>query len=91
MKRIQIQVDSEAHKLNYIRDFKSVEPVILLTHIREDNLADKRLRVAEARWGSDCTIEYKGNPEFGAHAFVTVHGPVWYRLQGEEKWGVMEL
>lgn len=84
--RIQVQIDTKVHRENFVRDFKAAEPAIVLTHIREDNMADMRYRVAEARWESESTIEYKHTPEFGAHAFVTVHGPVWYRYQSETEW-----
>lgn len=91
MARIQVQVDTVAHRANFIREFKAEEPVITLTHIRDDNLADKRLRVAEAEWDARTTIVYKHEPEFGAHIFVTVSGPVRYRYQGESEWRTLEL
>ena len=91
MPRIQVQVDTARHRANYIREFREPEPVIMLTHIRDDGLADQRMRVAEATWGSTTTIEYKQTPEFGAHIFVTVYGPVRYRYQGESEWRTLEL
>lgn len=91
MPRIQVQIDTAAHRANYIREFREPEPVILLTHIRDDGLADQRLRVAEATWGSSSEIVYRQTPEFGAHAFVTVHGPVQYRYKGETEWRELTL
>lgn len=89
--RIQVQVDTEAHRLNYFREFKAPEPVIVLTRINDDEMADRRLRVAEATWTATSEIVYRQKPEFGAHVFVTVHGPVRYRYQGESEWKTLEL
>jgi hypothetical protein len=90
MRRIQVQVSHQTHRENYLRDFRVVEPVIVLTHIREDDMADRREHVAEARWHAKSTIIYTENvPQFGATVFITVEGPVEYRKTKTSEWEMM--